>query len=142
MSPEIMDNVLLSRSLWTAVIILVGISLYWLANRLILARARNKVPGLVRARPGGPVLLYFTTPACVPCKTIQRPEIQQVKEQLGEDLQVIEIDASEQPEVASKWGVMSVPTTFIIDAKGEPRHVNHGVTTADKLLKQYRKIRS
>lgn len=51
-------------------------------------------------------------------------------------LQVIEIDDSQQPEVASQWGVMSAPTTFIIDGKGEPRHANHGGAPFEKLLKQ------
>ena len=107
---------------------------------MILARAKNKVPGLRRTSPDSPILLYFTTPTCAPCKTIQRPAIQQIKEYLGEKIQIIEIDALAQPDVANTWGVMSVPTTFLIDVKGQPRHVNHGITNADKLLKQYKSI--
>ena len=142
MSPEITANVILLRALWAVAIVAVGLSLYWLSTRLILARAKNKVLGLEGTRPNSPILLYFTTPTCGPCKTIQRPAIQQVKDRLGEEPQVVEIDAAFRPEVANHWGVMSVPTTFIIDAKGRPRHVNHGVTTADKLLKQYNNIHS
>ena len=137
MSPDIVENALLVRMLWSVAIIAAGLSLYWLANRLILARARKVVTGLKRARPNSPVLLYFTTPTCAPCKTIQRPAIQSVKERLGERLQIIEIDAAAQPEIASRWGVMSVPTIFLINSSGQPRHVNHGVTDAEKLLKQY-----
>jgi len=37
-----------------------------------------------------------------------------------------------QPEIASQWGVLSVPTTFVIDAQGNPRYVNHGVAPLDK----------
>ena len=50
---------------------------------------------------------------------------------------MIEVDASARPDLASHWGVMSVPTTFLIDASRRPRHVNHGVATVDKLLKQF-----
>ena len=56
---------------------------------------------------------------------------------LGNDLHVVEVDATEQPELASRWGVMSVPTAFLFDPRGQLRHVNHGVTRAEKLLIQF-----
>ena len=128
---------ILGRLLLTLAIIGGGISLYGLVSRWSLFRARNKTLGLESVQAGLPVLLYFTTPTCAPCKTMQRPAIQRLSEQLGDRLQVVEIDASARPEVASHWGVMSVPTTFFIDASRQPRHVNHGVATLDKLLKQF-----
>ena len=54
-------------------------------------------------------------------------------------MQIIEIDATQEPELARDWGVLSVPTTFLLDAHGVARHVNHGATTAEKLLEQMRK---
>lgn len=113
-------------------IIVAGVGAYALYNRLALGRAPKHALGA----PGKPVLLYFTTPGCVPCKTVQKPAIAQIKEKLGEMLQVIEVDATEQPEMAKRWGVLSVPTTFVIDSRGQARYVNHGVARADKLLKQ------
>jgi thioredoxin-like negative regulator of GroEL len=118
----------------------IGLALYWAINTVTLARARARVTGLERARRGVPVLLYFTTPTCAPCKTIQRPAIQRLQERIGERLEVVEIDAASQPEVASRWGVLSVPTTFIIDAQGNPRYVNHGVAPLDKLQRQLSEI--
>ena len=53
--------------------------------------------------------------------------------------QIIEVDASERMDLASEWGVMSVPTTFILDKSGRPRQINHGVTRAEKLLAQLKK---
>ncbi len=41
-----------------------------------------------------------------------------------------------QPELADYWGVLSVPTTFVIDGQGQPRHINHGMTSQDKLRRQ------
>jgi hypothetical protein len=55
---------------------------------------------------------------------------------LGEQLEVVEIDATERPDLAKTWGVMSVPTTFVLDARGEARYVNNGVARAEKLLEQ------
>jgi hypothetical protein len=55
-------------------------------------------------------------------------------------LQVIEIDAVAQPDLADHWGVLSVPTTFIIDGYGQVRRVNHGVASADKLHAQIEEV--
>ena len=121
-------------------IVLAGLLLYRAIHSATLARARSQAPGLERTRPGVPVLLYFTTPTCAPCKTVQRPAIQRLQERIGERMEVVEVDASIQPEVASQWGVLSVPTTFIIDAQGNPRYVNHGVAPLDKLQRQFAEI--
>jgi thioredoxin-like negative regulator of GroEL len=129
-------NETLLRLIWAAAILGVGIGLYWAANRWTLARSRLRVRQDSFLPKGKPVILYFSTPTCMPCKTIQRPALQRLKDQAGEKLQVVEIDASQQPEVANRWGVLSVPTTFIIDGKGNPKHVNHGVAPLEKLQKQ------
>jgi thiol-disulfide isomerase/thioredoxin len=126
----------LVRALAAALIIVAGVCAYWLVNRVILARARGRRLGLESILPGVPAILYFTTPGCAPCQTVQRPALNQLKERLGQGLQVIEVDASARPDLADYWGVLSVPTTFIIDSKGRPRCVNHGAARAEKLLRQ------
>ena len=131
---------ILVRSLWALLIAGAGIGVYWVTNRMILARARGKRLGLESIRPGIPAILYFTTPTCAPCKTLQRPALARLKDHLGEELQVIEVDASTRPDLADYWGVLSVPTTFIIDRRGRPRRVNHGVASAEKLLKQIEEV--
>ena len=59
-----------------------------------------------------------------------------VNQALGEKVQVIEIDATERKDLADEWGILSVPTTLIIDKKRQTRQVNHGVVRAEKLLAQ------
>jgi thioredoxin 1 len=118
------------------VIIGLGTFAYSLINQRLLLRARNNVFRLFNQLPNKPVLVYFTTPDCAPCKTVQRPAIERVTNILGEKLEVIEINAYEQPDLAKTWGVMSVPTTFVLDARGEARYVNNGVARAEKLLEQ------
>jgi thiol-disulfide isomerase/thioredoxin len=118
------------------VIIGLGASAYWLFNQRLLIRARHNVATLFSAPPNKPVLVYFTTPDCVPCKTVQRPAINRVSHLMGEKLEVVEIDATERPDLAKAWGVMSVPITFVLDAHGEARYVNNGVARAEKLLEQ------
>lgn len=117
-------------------IIGLGAAAYWFVNQRLLARAKNNLFTLFKKLPNKPVIVYFTTPDCVPCKTVQRPALDQIRLLLGEKLQVIEIDASEQPDLAQRWGVMSVPTTFLLDARGEARYVNNGVARVEKLMEQ------
>jgi thiol-disulfide isomerase/thioredoxin len=131
-----MNSEILLRFGLAVVIIGLGLFAYWLINQRLLIRARNNVLTLFGKYPNKAVLVYFTTPDCVPCKTVQRPAINRVADLLGEKLEVIEINAYEQPDLAKTWGVMSVPTTFVLDARGEARYVNNGVARAEKLLEQ------
>ena len=126
-------------------IIMVGTMLYFAITklRLIALRRANQDrvdAGLEDFRAGVPAILYFTTPDCTPCRTVQGPAIEELRAQYGDRLQVIKIDASERIDLANQWGVLSVPTTFIIDGQGQPRHVNNGVATAPKLRQQLREF--
>ena len=138
MNSDTMD--ILLRSVLAMGIIALGVGAYWLINQRMLARAKNNVSMLFSILPNKPVIVYFTTPDCVPCKTVQRPALHEVSALLGEKLQVIEIDATERPELARQWGVMSVPTTFLLDARGEARYVNNGVARAEKLMEQLQSL--
>lgn len=135
-----MNTEFLSRLVWAVLIIGAGFLFYYLGNRLLLWRASRLARNAEARSPGSPQLLYFTTPDCAPCKTIQRPAVKQAQSLLGDRLQVVEINAYDQPDVARQWGVLSVPTTFIIDAQGKPRHVNHGATPANRLLAQIQEV--
>lgn len=131
-----MSSDILLRSALAIAIIVVGVFGYWLINQRLLVRAKSNIFTLFNQLPNKPVIVYFTTPDCAPCKTIQRPALSRVIQLLGDSLEVVEIDATQRPDLASKWGVMSVPTTFLLDARGEARYVNNGVTRAEKLMEQ------
>lgn len=135
-----MNSEILLRVLITLGIVILGAAVYWLVNQRLLARAQGNFPALFNVLPNKPVLVYFTTPTCAPCKTIQRPAIEQVTKFFGEKIQVVEVDATEHPNLASTWGVMSVPTTFLLDSRGEARYVNNGVARAEKLMEQIRTL--
>ena len=115
-----------------------GLSLFY--QRWMRLRTPSLLPDLGPLRSGAFTLVYFTTPTCVPCKTVQRPAIEGLSKLLGNALQVIEIDATQRPELATRWGVLSVPTTFVIDPRGKVRHINHGVTRAEQLLLQIHSV--
>lgn len=131
-----MTSDLLLRALLALGIIAGGLFLYWCVNQRLLFKAKNNLLSLFVALPHKPVIVYFTTPDCAPCKTVQRPALNQVLLTMGETLQVIEIDATEKPDLAKQWGVMSVPTTFVLDSRGRARYVNNGVARVEKLMEQ------
>jgi thioredoxin 1 len=125
----------LVRAGWAIGIAAAGLLLYWLWNRAQMRRLGKADRGLAGFIPGKMSILYFTTPDCVPCKTQQRPALHKLMD-WGIDVQIIEIDATQQPYLADYWGVLSVPTTFIIDRNLQPRALNHGVANANKLRQQ------
>ena len=131
---------LLLRVFLTIGLLVFGMAVYWLINRLIVIRAGKKHPGLDGYLPGKPAVVYFTMEGCVPCKTSQRPALEKLSAQVGGQIQIIEVDVVVKPELAESWGVLSVPTTFIIDPSGRPRRVNHGVAMAEKLLNQLEQV--
>ena len=131
-----MNSEILLRFGFAIGIIFLGILAYWFINQYLLTRARNNINHLLNPLPNKPMIVYFTTPDCVPCKTIQRPALDTLTSMLGDGLHIVEIDAVEHPDLAKTWGVMSVPTTFLLNARGEARYVNNGVVRAEKLMEQ------
>jgi thioredoxin 1 len=131
-----MSSEILLRLGFTVAIILAGVFAYWAFNQRLLGRAQNQSLALIGVLPDKPTIVYFTTPDCAPCKTIQRPALSKLLTLTGDSVQVVEIDATQRPDLAKQWGVMSVPTTFLLDARGEARYVNNGVTRVEKLMEQ------
>jgi thiol-disulfide isomerase/thioredoxin len=131
---------LLARLGISAGLVALGLGLYWAWNRWQLRRltraAGQPLLGLADFKIGVPGILYFTTPDCVVCRTTQRPALHRLQAELGDGLQIVEVDATARPDLADYWGVLSVPTTFVIDAAGHPSSLNHGLTSKDKLLRQ------
>ncbi len=110
----------------------------WQVRRL--GRLAAQDPLLASLRPGIPAIVYFTSPACAPCITQQKPALSSLQADLGDAVQVVEVDALQHPETADRWGVLSVPTTFVLDRQGRPREVNYGVAGADKLRQQLQRV--
>ncbi|MDX2077603.1 MAG: thioredoxin family protein [bacterium] len=85
---------------------------------------------------GKPAIIYFSMHNCIPCHTQQRPALNKLESQLGDKVQIIEVNTTEHPETAQKWGVFSAPTTIILDGHGKTQHINYGATAVDKLVQQ------
>lgn len=138
---------MLDRLLIVILLAVIGVLVYQTLRRAQLRKASRFIMMMAGCdalltdfQPGVPAIVYFTSPTCVPCKTVQGPAIQRLKAELGEQVQVYCVDASDDTETADRWGVFSVPTTFILDGQGQPRDVNHGVADATKLKHQLQAV--
>jgi thiol-disulfide isomerase/thioredoxin len=87
-----------------------------------------------------PAVLYFTTPDCAQCRLQQAPILSQLGDKV--DVAVHKLDAVEQEALARFYGIMTVPTTVVLDPHLRPVAVNHGVTPLPKLLAQVGAYRS
>jgi thiol-disulfide isomerase/thioredoxin len=109
----------------------------WLFLRARIGRSGKLASTeLAGYRLGRAALVYFSSPACAPCRLIQRPIVERLRSTMGERLQVVEVDALEKADVAERWGVFTVPTTIVLDSRGRPRSVNPGIASAEKLRAQ------
>lgn len=90
--------------------------------------------------PARVCILAFASEECHQCHILQAPVLRRVKEAHGDIVTIVDIDASNAPELTSRYHVVTVPTTVLLDVKGKAHAVNYGFTNAQSLLKQVDEI--
>jgi len=70
---------------------------------------------------------------CQPCR-IMNPIIEELEKELKDKVEVVKINVDEDPQTASKYGIMSIPT-YIVEKDGKEVGRKIGVTAKAELLK-------
>jgi thioredoxin-like negative regulator of GroEL len=117
---------LLAVVIVVAVVLLVGRAL---VRRRTAGLLGQVLPEDVAVPADAPTVLYFYGPACAACDT-QKRALE------GLAVNVVSVDAAREPELASWAGVMTIPSTAIVDPARRLRAVNHGFKPAQELSEQ------
>jgi thioredoxin 1 len=128
------------RLLILAATVAVGVVTLWVWRRYVRWRTQRlryaALPADLTAQvvPQRANLLYFTTEQCVQCRFQQAPILAQLAAQV--DVAVHKLDAIEQEALARFYGIMTVPTTVVLDRELRPVAINHGVALLPQLRAQ------
>ena len=125
-----LERVLLAIGFVITGVVVYGVLLAWQRRRV--RRATRSDTPTDRA-----ALLIFTSPTCAPCKLQQIPIVDQLMRDWHDRIEVRLIDVTEQPEIASQYGVWSLPTTIVLKADRSVVAINQGVAQASKLRGQF-----
>jgi thioredoxin 1 len=82
-------------------------------------------------KASGPVVVDFWAEWCGPCKMIA-PALDEIAKSLGDKVKILKLNVDENPQTASKYGIMSIPTLMIFK-NGEMASRQVGAAPKQKL---------
>ena len=119
-----------------------GIALLIVAGRAFVSARRRRALAAAPFAPAGstgeagPVrVLAFSTPQCQQCRLLQKPALAEVAAQTAR-VEILSIDALAEPELAERYGILTVPSTVVLAPNGRASAVNYGFAPAKLLLEQ------
>ncbi len=87
---------------------------------------------------GRSLVLAFSTPDCVPCRTVQKPALDELVRRFPDRVEVRDVDATTSPDLAKRFGIFAVPSTVVVNKDGHIVAINHVISGWEKLASQLR----
>ncbi|QEG22467.1 thioredoxin family protein [Mariniblastus fucicola] len=82
-----------------------------------------------------PIVLYFGASWCAPCQKMRTVTLEFIKnDENAGAYQWVKYDIDDSPEMASNFGIVSVPTIVVLDSLENPVGKTGGFMTAENLL--------
>jgi len=93
-------------------------------------------------REGLPMLLHFYAPWCGPCRRMEQETFSKasVQKELDRGLIAVEVDVSSRQDLASEFGVGSVPRDIVVYPGEDPKLVATGFQSSGQYISLLRKI--
>jgi len=81
-----------------------------------------------------PVLVDFWAAWCAPCRMVA-PLVDEIAGERAEQLKVAKVDVDKSPQIATRFGIMSIPT-LILFKDGQPVEQMVGYVPKDRLMER------
>ena len=129
------------------------IGLWWIGLLIVLPQAvlggegfefYDDLPTAISANAQKkPYVLYFGASWCGPCRRMKANTLEPLKDnQKSKQYQWLKYDIDQSPEVATRFGIVSVPSIVVLDGDQNPVGISSGFVSVDALFEFVTKVLS